>query len=52
MTRTPRTTPGKPLTTISPSLVLQAPNPNFMPVKIIPTRVELSEMFGSTNKRV
>ena len=27
-------------------------DPNFMPVKIIPTRVELSEMFGSTNKRV
>lgn len=27
-------------------------DPNFMPVKITPTRVELSEMFGSTNKRV
>ena len=25
---------------------------NFMPVRITPTRVELSEMFGSTNKRV
>lgn len=27
-------------------------DPNFLPVKITPTRVELSEMFGSTNKRV
>jgi general stress protein 26 len=27
-------------------------DPNFMPVRITPTRVELSEMFGSTNKRV
>ena len=27
-------------------------DPNFLPVKIAPTRVELSEMFGSTNKRV
>jgi general stress protein 26 len=27
-------------------------DPNFQPVKITPTRVELSEMFGSTNKRV
>jgi len=25
---------------------------NFLPVRIEPTRVELSEMFGSTNKRV
>ena len=27
-------------------------DPNFLPVRIIPTRVELSEMFGSANKRV
>ena len=27
-------------------------DPNFLPVKITPTRVELSEMFGSMNKRV
>ncbi len=27
-------------------------DPNFLPIKITPTRVELSEMFGSTNKRV
>jgi len=27
-------------------------DPNFLPVKITPSRVELSEMFGSTNKRV
>jgi general stress protein 26 len=27
-------------------------DPNFLPVKIVPTRVELSEMFGSINKRV
>ncbi len=27
-------------------------DPEFLPVKILPTRVELSEMFGSTNKRV
>jgi len=27
-------------------------DPNFQPVKIIPQRVELSEMFGSANKRV
>ena len=27
-------------------------DPNFQPVKITPTRVELSEMFGSANKRV
>jgi len=25
---------------------------NFLPVRIIPSRVELSEMFGSVNKRV
>ena len=25
---------------------------NFLPVKITPTRVELSEMFGSMNKKV
>ena len=25
---------------------------NFLPIKITPTRVELSEMFGSMNKRV
>jgi general stress protein 26 len=25
---------------------------NFLPIKITPTRVELSEMFGSVNKRV
>jgi len=27
-------------------------DPNFLPVKITPTRVELSEMFGSMNKKV
>lgn len=27
-------------------------DPNFLPVRITPTRVELSEMFGSMNKRV
>ena len=27
-------------------------DPNFLPVKIIPSRVELSEMFGSTNVKV
>ena len=27
-------------------------DPNFLPIRITPTRVELSEMFGSTNKRV
>ena len=27
-------------------------DPNFQPVKINPSRVELSEMFGSINKRV
>ena len=27
-------------------------DPNFLPVRITPTRVELSEMFGSVNKRV
>lgn len=27
-------------------------DPNYVAVKIVPTRVELSEMFGSTNKRV
>jgi len=27
-------------------------DPNFLPVRIQPTRVELSEMFGSINKRV
>lgn len=27
-------------------------DPNFLPVKITPSRVELSEMFGSTNKKV
>ncbi len=27
-------------------------DPNFCPVKITPSRVELSEMFGSQNKRV
>ena len=27
-------------------------DPNFLPVKIVPERVELSEMFGSANKRV
>lgn len=29
-----------------------AEDPEFLPVLIRPTRVELSEMFGSTNKRV
>jgi hypothetical protein len=27
-------------------------DPNFLPVKVMPSRVELSEMFGSVNKRV
>ena len=27
-------------------------DPNYVAVKILPTRVELSEMFGSVNKRV
>ena len=27
-------------------------DPNFLPIRITPTRVELSEMFGSMNKRV
>ena len=27
-------------------------DPDFLPVKIIPSRVELSEMFGSINKKV
>lgn len=27
-------------------------DPNFLPIKITPTRVELSEMFGSQNKKV
>lgn len=27
-------------------------DPDFLPVRITPTRVELSEMFGSVNKRV
>lgn len=27
-------------------------DPNFLPVRVTPTRVELSEMFGSLNKRV
>ncbi|MFT6435023.1 MAG: general stress protein 26 [Candidatus Azotimanducaceae bacterium] len=27
-------------------------DPNFLPVRITPSRVELSEMFGSVNKRV
>ncbi len=27
-------------------------DPNFLPVKITPVRVELSEMFGSMNKRI
>ncbi|MEM7099081.1 MAG: pyridoxamine 5'-phosphate oxidase family protein [Pseudomonadota bacterium] len=27
-------------------------DPNFLPVKITPSRVELSEMFGSMNKRI
>jgi general stress protein 26 len=27
-------------------------DPNFQPVKILPSRVELSEMFGSQNRRV
>jgi general stress protein 26 len=27
-------------------------DPNFCPIKITPTRVELSEMFGSQNKRI
>jgi general stress protein 26 len=27
-------------------------DPNYVAIRIVPTRVELSEMFGSTNKRV
>lgn len=27
-------------------------DPNFLPVRILPERVELSEMFGSANRRV
>ena len=27
-------------------------DPNYVAVKVVPTRVELSEMFGSTNRRV
>ena len=27
-------------------------DPNFLPVKITPSRVELSEMFGSTKKKI
>ena len=27
-------------------------DPNFLPIRITPSRVELSEMFGSTNKRI
>ncbi|NKB99297.1 MAG: hypothetical protein GKR90_12500 [Pseudomonadales bacterium] len=27
-------------------------DPNFLPIKIIPTRVERSEMFGSMNKQI
>ena len=27
-------------------------DPNFLPIKVTPSRVELSEMFGSANKRV
>jgi len=27
-------------------------DPNFLPVRIVPQRVELSEMFGSRNRRV
>ena len=27
-------------------------DPNFLPIKITPTRIELSEMFGSVNKQV
>ena len=27
-------------------------DPNFLPVRITPTRIELSEMFGSMNKKV
>lgn len=27
-------------------------DPNFLPVRIVPQRVELSEMFGSANRRV
>ena len=27
-------------------------DPNFLPIKITPSRVELSEMFGSMNKKV
>ena len=29
-----------------------AADPNFLPIRITPTRVELSEMFGSMNKRI
>ena len=27
-------------------------DPNFLPIRITPSRVELSEMFGSMNKRI
>ena len=27
-------------------------DPNFLPIRVTPTRVELSEMFGSMNKRI
>ena len=27
-------------------------DPNFLPIKIVPTRVERSEMFGSMNKQI
>jgi len=27
-------------------------DPNFLPVRIVPQRVELSEMFGSANRRI
>ena len=27
-------------------------DPNFLPIRIVPKRVELSEMFGSQNKKV
>lgn len=37
------------LTQFGPS---DATDPNFLPIRITPTRVELSEMFGSVNKRV
>ena len=29
-----------------------AEDPNFQPIRVTPTRVELSEMFGSINKRI